>query len=350
VLGNTKEAEKIAREAFTIYQSIPFARRYVSVYNVLSRTFVLTNNYDLAYRVEDEEHALKDSIYEWRKIWAIEDLQAKYDAEMTKRAMEVLSKEKLEQQLETVQFRTALFFTVIIMLGLLVAALVYQRKREKYLKRIKILETNQKIREEKERIKQELHDSLGSQLSSISLGLNRAIQHENQNSLIGIQEIADKAINELRDSLWVLDQTEISIEELVQRIQTIFWQYRRIDVPIEMELKTNGNLSQSLTAVMAGNLFRIAQEAIQNAIKHSDAKKIIITLTISDDLLNLSISDDGRGFNWPTSEATDHYGLNNIKKRAAQLQAQLLINSMLNKGTSVSLELNIKNSVPYKIS
>ena len=198
------------------------------------------------------------------------------------------------------------------------------------------------VQAEKDRIRRDLHDSLGGQLSSISIGLNRLISIEKNESLTAIQNLADKAVKELRDSLWVLDKTEISIDELEERVNSLFWHYRKIDLPVEMELQLKGGKNQKLSSVTAGHLFRIVQEATQNAIKHSEAQKIQVVLQIDSGVLFLTISDNGKGFVWPAKEEYDHFGLRNMQKRAEQIHAEFSIKSNLGQGTTVSIRLNEK--------
>lgn len=194
------------------------------------------------------------------------------------------------------------------------------------------------LQAEKDRIRQELHDSLGGQLSSISVGLNQLIKTDKNGTLNAIQSIADRAVTELRDSLWVLDKGEMDVDELAQRIHTLFWQYRKTEVPIEFELKMNGSGTR-LSSLITGHLFRIVQEAVQNAVKHSEAKKITVTLDIINNLLALAISDNGKGFNHPTANGQDHYGLHNMQKRAEQIKAKCSIESHPLQGTTIRVEM-----------
>jgi signal transduction histidine kinase len=195
---------------------------------------------------------------------------------------------------------------------------------------------------ERDRIRRDLHDSLGGQLSSISVGLNQMMGTEKNGRLEALQSLADNAITELRDSLWVLDKREISLDELEQRINTLFWQYRKIDATADMELQMKGSSHQPLPSVTAGHLFRIIQEAVQNAVKHSGAQKIEVGLQIEDGVLSLSVRDNGKGFIWPSSPQQDHFGLHNMQKRAEQIQASFMIHSAPDQGTAILVKLKME--------
>jgi signal transduction histidine kinase len=231
-----------------------------------------------------------------------------------------------------------------VLATLVVATIIYQVKREKYLRKIRHLEAEHKIQEEKERIKRDLHDSLGSQLSSIAMGLNREMTRSNNQNLRGLQELADKAISELRDSLWVLDKEKISVEELEQRINTLFWQYQKLEIPVVMEFKRMGGEKYFFNSKTASHLFRIIQEVLHNAVKHSGCSKVSINLTIEQNRILLSMKDNGQGMTALKTEG-DHFGLHNIQKRANQLNAILSISSEQGKGTVVELELQIDQNL-----
>ena len=115
-------------------------------------------------------------------------------------------------------------------------AYFFYRKREKYYQRIRALEAVQQIRQEKDRIARDLHDSLGSRLSTIALSLQRLYIETGNKTLSRIQEMTDNTMSELRDSIWAMNNDFIELEELEQRINTLFWQYRRMELPIEFEL------------------------------------------------------------------------------------------------------------------
>jgi signal transduction histidine kinase len=83
--------------------------------------------------------------------------------------------------------------------------------------------------------------------------------------------------------------------------------------------------------------YRISQEALFNIAKHSKAKRVKITLTQVDDIINLCIVDDGVGFN-PDQTISGHYGISMMRERAEAAGAELLITSQPGKGTTVVIQ------------
>jgi signal transduction histidine kinase len=85
------------------------------------------------------------------------------------------------------------------------------------------------------------------------------------------------------------------------------------------------------------NLLRIAQEAILNAVKHSGARTVHVTLDATVQRLMLSVRDDGRGFDEARAAPIGHYGVIGMKERASQIGAQFQLTSAPGQGTTVSV-------------
>ncbi len=86
-------------------------------------------------------------------------------------------------------------------------------------------------------------------------------------------------------------------------------------------------------------LFRMAQESVTNALKHSKAESIEVSLTRSDDAVVLVTHDNGQGFDPRESDATGHYGMSSLAERCTTLGASLTIDSAPGEGTTVTVRL-----------
>lgn len=290
--------------------------------------------------MEYETRVLNDSIYKWRKLQVIEDLKVKYETDKKNGLIAKLDLERIAQTSVIIKNRTFFLLSGVFFALSVALALVYYRKREKYHRKIKGLESAEKVREERDRIARELHDSLGGQLSSISIGLSRVNTGTERSVIETVQEIADRAMHELRDSLWVLNKETIAIEEIEQRINTLFWQYRKIEIPIRLELEVEPKFSSlSLPSATAGHLYRIVQEAVSNAIKHSQASYLKVAMKEEAHSLLVKIKDDGVGFDLTIPNTSEHFGLANMRKRADAIKAQFSIAS--SEGVQISLHLSL---------
>ena len=115
---------------------------------------------------------------------------------------------------------------------------------------------------------------------------------------------------------------------------------RHLTEPKDVRLKLALNdMHAELPADVEYNLLRIAQEAMVNAVKHSGARTLNVTLESNRDRLRLSVNDDGSGFDETNGPPAGHYGLIGMKERAAQIGAIFELTSIRGQGTTVSVLL-----------
>ena len=197
----------------------------------------------------------------------------------------------------------------------------------------------QKIRN---RIAQDLHDEIGSNLSSISL-MSELIQKDgkiNQEALEKInriQKVAKESSQAMRDIVWLTNPSSDNIKDLISKMNEVAndmmgnmkWHF---DFP--------KNLSEiSLIPEIKRNLFFIYKESLNNILKHANAQNVVIDLKLIDDKMSLTIKDDGDGFD--SSTVFSGNGLKNLKSRSKEINGDLNIESSLNSGTTINLSVNI---------
>jgi two-component system sensor histidine kinase UhpB len=201
--------------------------------------------------------------------------------------------------------------------------------------------------EERIRIARSLHDETGQALSTMIINLERLqnnLPEDNQHlmlSLTAMRDLATKSLEELRKTIYGLRPTVLDDLGLVPAIR---WYARtnleeagiRVIVSAPEDFPT---LSPELTTT----LFRIAQEAVNNIIKHSDAQSAIISLTKKVNKICLFIEDDGHGFN--VAQASEeaytlqHWGLVGIRERAELMGGEIDISSQYDKGTQLEVTM-----------
>jgi len=238
---------------------------------------------------------------------------------------------------ENLYFRITLVVTIV----LIVMLFLKMRLNTLKMKQDKEREAQQKLKEEKERISQDLHDNIGSHLSSINLGILQlskelGLSHEKVENL---NQNINVAILELRNTIWAVNKNEILMEELYDRVKNITWRVSQTLKDIHFELlPLNNGSGLKLNPMQAVNVYRIIQEAINNALTHGKANKILVSFQIgpTHEML-VNIIDNGIGFSNSTTSDNGHYGLRNMKKRAAEISGQLAITSSSQQGTDVQL-------------
>ncbi|MGN6531807.1 MAG: sensor histidine kinase [Ginsengibacter sp.] len=189
-------------------------------------------------------------------------------------------------------------------------------------------------------IGKELHDNIGQLLSSIKmfLGITQRNLPEVPETLTIAEETLGKAINELRALSKSLDKEWLEQFDFIQNLEA---EGQRINDAKHLQILFTHPDKLFLKADEQIILFRIVQEAIQNAIKHADAKHIEIDLSKTSEIVRVEIIDDGIGFN--NSLHTDGLGMRNMKHRTKLLGGSITWNSIGN-GTSVKIELPFKEN------
>jgi len=155
-----------------------------------------------------------------------------------------------------------------------------------------------------------------------------------------ISQFASSTIYELRDTIWAMNKTEISIEDLQSRISNFIDKADTASDQVNFKFTSMVSQTEDLkfTSVEGMNIYRVIQESINNALKYAEANHITVNFSSEKDALLFKISDDGKGFDINTIEMGN--GINNIKKRAYDIGADIDINSEENKGTTIIMKIS----------
>ncbi len=195
-------------------------------------------------------------------------------------------------------------------------------------------------------ISQEIHDNIGLSLTLAKLNLN-CLNAKQLNITDGLltnsQELISKAIYDLSDLSKSFNAEIILNQGLCVSIQNEISRIKR-NLACEIKFIVEGD-QYYLDSRIEIILFRIFQEAINNTIKHADAKVVQVNLKYSKRNLFLAIVDDGKGFDETTTSKfrVNSCGLKNIRKRASLINAEAQIISAPGKGTRIFINLPIEN-------
>jgi signal transduction histidine kinase len=232
--------------------------------------------------------------------------------------------------------------------------------------------------EERKRLSRELHDGLGQMLTAIKLqiegleaGLVRAAAATEQieppvynKNLKTLKSLVTQTIQETRAISNDLMPTVLSDFGVVPAIKMLaeIDRSETIDVTFETNLTPDTPRLDKNVEIM---LYRVTQEAVSNAIRHAQPSNIHIELMERDNVLQLLISDDGRGFRAPSkSQPKQPYestgspkkaskarvpsqGLHNMQERVKLLNGKFKLNSSLGKGTKIQVSIPYKTRLAY---
>jgi PAS domain S-box-containing protein len=201
--------------------------------------------------------------------------------------------------------------------------------------------------EERQRLARELHDSVSQALFGILVGTNSArILAERDpsrlpQSLDYIGTLAQSGMAEMRALLFELRPESLENEGLVAALTK---QAAAIKGRYALEISVTTGPEPPVPLNVKEAFYRIAQEAMQNTVKHAQASAITLTLATEEGKLTLNVHDNGSGFD-PHGSFPGHLGLKSMHERAGRLGAAFSIESQTGEGTTIRLEYPLSAQV-----
>jgi signal transduction histidine kinase len=209
--------------------------------------------------------------------------------------------------------------------------------------------------EERNRLARDLHDAVNQTLFSVALTADAAAllvdsePKRAKDQLQTVRELARGAMDELRSVIFELRPADVASDGFAETLRKHVDVLRRIyEVDIELELEGAWPLSPlaEREVVLEREIFRIVQEAIGNALKHSGAERVSVRLATPDHRVLVAVADDGSGFDPAGPQAQRHLGLVSMRERAESIGGDLRIESAPGAGTTVSLEVDLGGRDP----
>ncbi len=245
------------------------------------------------------------------------------------------------------------FLISLILLGI-IAIIIRHYSTKKLRMKVKVLEREKLLNEEREKtrtqIARDLHDDISSTLGSIAMysesfkrqSLN--ISDDQKFVLDRISTLASESVDKMGDIIWSIDPEHDTLGNLIARMKNLTVELCDIS-KTEYEIRTQEpDKDFSLIDEVRRSIYLIFKEALTNIIKHAEATYIVITIEYSNGLFQMKIQDNGRGFDCNYNEAVDKFrktkighGLINIRTRSKAIEAELSIISSLGNGTTITL-------------
>jgi PAS domain S-box-containing protein len=200
--------------------------------------------------------------------------------------------------------------------------------------------------EERQRLARELHDSVSQALYGISLGIHTARMQLDRDpkdlveSLDYVLELADAALIEMRALIFELRPESLETEGLVTALtkQAAALQARQ-GIVVQLELGKEPDVPLKVKQ----DLYRIAQEALHNTVKHAHASQVVLRVDQSDSVIVMEVRDDGRGFD-ATVSFPGHLGLHSMRERVKSLGGEFTIESAPGQGTCIRAQVPVHTS------
>jgi len=297
-------------------------------YRDLASYYKALKNYTAYGETLDTLMMLKDSLWQKSKAEDLAKLEAQY--EITSKEA-VIAKQKLQLLHKNIWIVSVVMVLLLLLLG---SFLIYRSIRRRQKIALDVAEEN-----ERKRIAADLHDNIGAYASAIADNIedieNRKLIADTS-SLQTLKNNAGEIVSSLRDTIWAFNKEAVNLTGISDRLklylQKIQPSYPGINITLEEKILGEKKLSP----VQALHTFRIVQEAINNALRHSGGDKILVYIEGTEAFFDLSVRDNGSGFD-PSSKKNAGNGLTNMKSRAAEAGYILEIYENEPKGTVVRL-------------
>ncbi|MEW6670338.1 MAG: PAS domain S-box protein [Thermodesulfobacteriota bacterium] len=200
---------------------------------------------------------------------------------------------------------------------------------------------------ERKRISIELHDEMGQALTAISINLavveKMLSDHKDAalvDRLVETRRMADQASDQIRDLSYHLRPSILDDLGLEPALRWHVGQVaKRLNIQVDFE---GSNCGAIVNPDVKTQIYRIAQETLNNVAKHADARKILIRLTCANETARLLVEDDGKGFKAGHQFIGKGLGLLGIRERVALMNGDFKIESVPGRGTKLTVEMPIR--------
>jgi signal transduction histidine kinase len=324
----------------------------------LSEYYKRTGDYKKSQEYGEESLVVNDSMLLQSNREQLNQLEARYQFEKKESEIQQLQKDK---QIQALSLKNRSTFNYILggaILAILIIGFLffrnYRHKQKIQSQQIRELEKDKQLavadsilkgqEEERERIAKDLHDGLGGLLSGVKLSFanvksNMIKTGENIERFEQSLGLLDTSINELRRVAHNMMPEALLKSGMIVAINDYC---KSINASSDLKVTsqsygTEKKLDNSVSLI----IYRIIQELMNNVIKHAHATEMLVQVMYRASSVNLTVEDNGKGFDVLQLAATEGAGWKNIKSRVDYLKGIIDVKSEPGKGTSVNIEINI---------
>lgn len=325
-----------ARKAYDIIVEEKDLHREQSSAQLLADLYAKTGDMTQAYFYQRISNELNDSLLQQRFDEETLQLQTSFQVSEKNKEIQLLNKDK-ELQEQKLTRQRLLLFSALLLAILAIGGIVLLINRNRLRQQMKELELRNQIAAD-------LHDEVGSSLSSIHMLSQMAVAKDvnedatRKNILAKMSINAKETMDKMGDIVWMIKPGKGEETSLKQRMERFVYEIcEPKNIKVDMEL---GKLETAkFTMQQRKNLYLIFKEAVNNAVKYSDTEKMEISIAEQNKLYILTIKDYGKGFN--TALIAKGNGLDNMQHRAKDLGGKLDIVSSQEKGTVITLQMPV---------
>jgi len=320
----------------------------------LAGSYLSLKNYKKSASLYNDYVTLNDSISELANSEKLSELQAKYD--LAQKEKEIAQKEVANERMQKISIFLG---GLAIVVGLLGLGFYYRQKKRRIIaeqaesiekQRADTLLKNQQLisidamisgqEQERQKVAQELHDDLGSTMTTIRLyfdNIRNDQSKENATMFDRTNDLLEEAYDKIRNMSHVKNQGIVASKGLIPAVESLASKISK-SKKLNVEVIHYG-LDKALDNSFELKIFRIIQELLNNVVKHADATNCFINLTSYENQLNIMIEDDGKGFHYVPQPNNDGIGLYSIEQRIDHMEGTFQVDSAVGRGTTINIDV-----------
>jgi two-component system sensor histidine kinase UhpB len=312
-------------------------------YQYLADHYASIGQYDKALAYTHKLIHVRDSLQSMDVQLQMKKIEEQYNVEKKEQEIALLKKDQqlshlsLQKQ-EAFQIGAGLGFVFLVLIGFL----IINRSRVVHNAR-RVIEM-EKMRN---RIARDLHDDIGSTITSINVLSNVALQPEEKeerlmrSNLQKIKERSSAIMESMDDIVWAINPQNDTMEQLLFRMKEFSAEILE-PLAIAFAFEEKGDFaSTKLDIKKRKDVYLLFKEAVNNAAKYSQCRNLHVRLNQNHQFLQMEITDDGKGF--VEKEIRTGNGLNNMRERAASMGGRLLIEPVVGIGTRIVLDVAVSS-------
>ena len=336
------------------------------VYYELATTTVALNQYEEAVKWYEAYKVVADKLFTNKNRAQILELEQKYQTTEKEKELLKIKSQHQQQTLALQKNRSIAIISASLCILLLLLGFIWYRsqKNKKGLLEQKELLLQEELKnhlqeskinlynaisqgEEKERsrLARDLHDGLGGMLANVKMKLSAVTDH------IGKQEMDATTIPNLQSIIVQLDRSVNELRRVSRNLMPDSLLYRGLEDALKDLCKSmtqphifidfqSSKLTGNYPHAFMISVYRIVQELLTNALKHSEADQVWVQCSHESDILHLSLEDNGKGFEQSTENLESKgMGLSNIRNRVALLNGHIQIDTYPGKGSSFHIQI-----------
>jgi len=309
----------------------------------LATIYEKQGHYEKALQNHKRYAVYRDSLFNVESSSRIASLEIEFETEKKDRLL-AEGRLKMAARSRTISLLLA---SLLILVAATMAVVRYQHlKRNQLQKEMKLkgqlrrAEYEKRMAGEKLRISRELHDNIGAQLTFLTSSLDN-LSHQSEQGKVkqGLDSISTfgrRTLAELRQTVWAMKNEDEGFDALVAKLKELKRHCASTGRQLDFEVQQQEEIRIDLSSGRMLNLYRIAQEAVQNSLKHSREGTISLHLQVDDQGLLLLVRDQGPGFD--QAQVNHVGGLTNMRQRCQECGGQFRLSSS-SEGTTITCRI-----------